>query len=229
VASIEGARRFRGAENTQWTFPSIDTYIESERKPNSPPPAPKAVRRGFIAVLGAIGLAVVVGTGSIVWSSMSGPGEQVVSGISVEPTQDLASVSPRELVIHISGEVTSPGIITLPEGSRVIDAVEMAGGHTSAAELESINLARLIIDGEHLIIPAVGEAGPDSARVGEWMSLSLASEQQLQELPGVGPAIASRIVAWREKNGPFRHVDDLLAVSGIGPATLEKFRDRVSP
>ncbi|MEK9536390.1 MAG: ComEA family DNA-binding protein, partial [Aquiluna sp.] len=64
---------------------------------------------------------------------------------------------------------------------------------------------------------------------GGLISISLASEQELQELPGVGPAIASRIVSWREVNGPFRHIDDLLAVSGIGPATLAKFRDLVTP
>jgi len=133
------------------------------------------------------------------------------------------------LVIHVSGEVMSPGIISLAEGSRVIDAVERAGGHTSLAALDAVNLARLVVDGEHLVIPGEGEEVVLSAAGNGLVSLSLASETELQELPGVGPAIASRIVSWREANGPFRHVDDILAVSGIGPATLEKFRDLVTP
>jgi competence protein ComEA len=179
--------------------------------------------------LGAIGVAVIVGAGSVVWSSMSSPVEQVIPDALSDSSRTVSVRGSTEVVVHVSGEVMRPGIISLAEGARVIDAVERAGGQTAQAALDSINLARLVIDGEHLVVPAEGEAEALTAGSSGLVSLSLASEQELQELPGVGPAIASRIVSWRDAHGPFRHVEDILAVSGIGPATLEKFRDRVTP
>lgn len=229
MASVEGVKRFLSAQRSEWVFPDFDHYDESRPERANPPRAPKRLRGGIIVALGTIGLAVVVGAGSVVWSSIKPPVEEVIVDAESESAQTIATEGSRELVIHVSGEVVSPGIISLAEGSRVIDAVERAGGNTSLAALDSINLARLVVDGEHLIIPAEGEVIVSSVAAGGLMSLSLASEQELQELPGVGPAIASRIVSWREVNGPFRHVEDILAVSGIGPATLEKFRDRVTP
>ena len=229
MATIEGVKRFFSAQKSEWDFPALDHHSASRPGPPDPPRAPKKVRAGIVVSLGAIGLAVVVGAGSVVWSSMRPPVEQVIPPTQSDSSQEVVSEESGELVIHISGEVLRPGIISLPEGSRVIDAVESAGGHTPQAALDAINLARQVVDGEHLIIPAEGEAVVPLVSGGGLISLSLASEQELQELPGVGPAIASRIVSWREANGPFRHVDDILAVSGIGPATLEKFRDRVTP
>jgi competence protein ComEA len=187
------------------------------------------VRGVASVVVGVVGLAIVLGAGNIVWSSMGHPAEETLDIAQSESGEAPAHQKARHLVVHISGEVVRSGIITLAEGSRVIDAVEEAGGHTPQAALDSINLARLVVDGEHLIIPVEGEEVTSPALGGGLISISLASEQELQELPGVGPAIASRIVSWREVNGPFRHIDDLLAVSGIGPATLAKFRDLVTP
>lgn len=229
MATIEGVKRFLGVQKSEWDFPALDHHSASCPGPSDPPRAPMKVRAGIVVSLGAIGLAVVVGAGSVVWSSMRPPVEQVIPPTQSDSSQKVVSEESRELVIHVSGEVLRPGIISLSEGSRVIDAVESAGGHTPQAALDAINLARQVVDGEHLIIPAEGEAVVPLVSGGGLISLSLASEQELQELPGVGPAIASRIVSWREANGPFRHVDDILAVSGIGPATLEKFRDRVTP
>jgi len=229
MASVDGVRRFLVSERAEWAFPGIDTFSSPHTESANPPRAPKKLRGGIIVSLGAIGLAVVVGAAGVVWSSLKLPVEEVIRDASSESSQTFATEDPRELVIHVSGEVMSPGIISLAEGSRVIDAVERAGGHTTLAALDAVNLARLVIDGEHLVIPAEGEEVVLSGAGSGLVSLSLASETELQELPGVGPAIASRIVSWREANGPFRHVDDILAVSGIGPATLEKFRDRVTP
>lgn len=151
----------------------------------------------------------------------------------------------NDLVVHVSGAVQSPGVVHLPPGSRVEDAPRAAGGTTEEADLAAINLARPVADGEQIQVPVPGEelpaataAGGDGGGVpaadggegeaagGGTIDLNTASAAELEELPGVGPSIAQRILEHREKNGPFTSVDGLLEVSGIGPATLEKIRDR---
>lgn len=156
------------------------------------------------------------------------------------------------VTVHVSGAVTEPGVIELPAGSRVDDAVEAAGGLTQEADLAAVNLARLLVDGEQIHIPEPGETPPvpapgpgggeDSGGAGASsdgspagagqgdapIDINTATAAQLEELPGVGPAIAERIIEHRELNGPFASVDDLQEVSGIGPATLEKMRDRAT-
>lgn len=140
----------------------------------------------------------------------------------------------RTVIIHVIGQVTRPGIVELDDGARVIDALDEAGGVTAEADVEALNLARVLTDGEQVYVPAVGEEvtarpGPSHQAAAGPISVSRADQGTLQTLPGVGPALASRIIAWRETNGPFREVSDLLAVSGIGPATLERFADQVIP
>lgn len=134
------------------------------------------------------------------------------------------------VIVHVVGAVERPGVISLPESSRVHDAVRLAGGLLDDAELGGVNLARIVFDGEQIVVPrqgdpvataSAGEAGP--------ISLSRADQATLETLPRIGPATAERIIAWREENGPFRSVEDLLAISGIGPATLAGLADRVVP
>ncbi|MDA2987726.1 MAG: ComEA family DNA-binding protein [Actinomycetota bacterium] len=140
----------------------------------------------------------------------------------VDPELALEAVSGTVLV-HVVGKVAEPGVVELPIGSRVQDAVEAAGGATNNKALESVNLARLVVDGEQIVVGApAGEA--TSSKI----SINSASAAQLDELPGVGPAIAERIVQWRETNGPFTSVDELTEVSGIGPSILEQIRDLAS-
>ena len=146
-----------------------------------------------------------------------------------------ASAAPSQVVVHVAGKVRRPGIVVLSPGARVIDAVKAAGGARHGVDLGAINLARLLVDGEQILVgvgpapgaaagaPAAGGAGGaggagvDSSGT---VNLNTASESQLEELPGVGPVTAAAIVTYREEHGAFTSVDQLLDVSGIGEATL---------
>ncbi len=125
-----------------------------------------------------------------------------------------------EICVHVKGAVINPGLYTLARGSRINDAVLAAGGASPEADLDRINLARHIDDGQELIIPGVAAEGVyhDDGRV----NINTASSDELCKLPGIGEALAARIIAHREKNGSFGSVDDLKKVSGIGNS---KFKD----
>ena len=131
--------------------------------------------------------------------------------------------------MHVLGAVERPGLYVLRADSRVVDALAAAGGSTDAAELAGVNLARRVEDGEQILVPVVGAvADPSAPPSGDGtVDLNTADQAALEELPGIGPALAERIVAWREDNGRFRTVDDLLAVPGIGEKVLEGLRDGV--
>jgi competence protein ComEA len=152
--------------------------------------------------------------------------------------------APTGVVVHVVGQVVAPGLVTLPAGARVADAVDAAGGPTDEADLSALNLARTVVDGEQLRVPAPGEevlpppaaggtdgtsgaSGGAAATGSAVVDLNSADEATLDTLPGIGPALAGRILAWREENGPFTSVDELDEVSGIGPAVLERLRDLV--
>lgn len=140
---------------------------------------------------------------------------------------------------HVVGEVASPGVVELEAGARVGDAVAAAGGATERAVLDGVNLARVVADGEQIVVPdaeaaAQGSVGGTDEAVdgsgggtGGAIDLNTAGAAELETLPRVGPALAQRIVEWRQRNGRFSSVDQLLDVSGIGQKTLDGFRDRV--
>jgi competence protein ComEA len=142
-----------------------------------------------------------------------------------------------KLVVHVVGAVHRPGLYRLREGTRVADAVARAGGATAKAELALLNLAAPLGDGQQVVVPGrapvpVGgsAAAPAVAAAPSGpVQLSTATAEQLDSLPGVGPATAAKIIAYRDAHGPFRSVDDLDAVPGIGPARLEQLRDLVVP
>ncbi len=170
------------------------------------------------------GLAVVVAWWW--WSGQPEPiqpvSEDVLIGdAQVDPRLTLEEVSGLVLV-HVVGKVTNPGVVELPAGARVQDAIDAAGGATREKALESVNLARPVIDGEQIIVGAAPDGTPSSV-----ISINSAGAEELDELPGVGPVIAERIVQWREENGPFSSVDELSEVSGIGPSIIEQIRDQV--
>lgn len=141
------------------------------------------------------------------------------------------------IFVHVVGEVYAPGVVELPPGSRVEAAIELAGGATPGAVLSGVNLARVVQDGEQIIVPnaSVTATGPSGSTppaggtaIGSVINLNSADLAALESLPGVGPALAQRILDWRSTNGQFGTVEQLLEVSGIGVKTLEGFRDRVT-
>jgi competence protein ComEA len=153
------------------------------------------------------------------------------------------TMAPSEVVVHVAGAVVSPGVRRLPPGSRVIDALDAAGGALPGADLPRINLAAPLVDGQQVYVPKPGEEVPVAAGAGlpggagdaggapvpgAPVDLNTATAEQLDTLPGVGPATASAIIAHREQHGPFTSVDQLLDVRGIGEAKLEQLRDLVS-
>ena len=147
-----------------------------------------------------------------------------------------AAKSHALLYVDVSGAVRRPGLYRLPDGSRVNDALVKAGGATRAADLTLVNRAAPVTDGEQVLVPVKVSAAAAPAAMGSSgaptsgpVHLNSATLEQLDALPGVGPATAQRIIDYRTKNGPFKSVDELDAVSGIGPAKLSELRDLVVP
>ncbi|HEX2029893.1 MAG TPA: ComEA family DNA-binding protein [Actinomycetota bacterium] len=148
------------------------------------------------------------------------------------------TASATSVFVHVAGWVRQPGVYELPEGSRVIDALELAGGPKRGAELSALNLAAVLTDGQQVIVPRRAEAGTSGAAgavptapgaaAGGLVNVNTATATELEELPGIGPVLAEAIVAYREEHGPFTSVDQLEDVSGIGPVTLEEIRDLVT-
>ena len=143
-----------------------------------------------------------------------------------------AGTAPR-LVVYVVGAVRHAGLVRLPEGARVADAVERAGGPTRRADLALVNLAAPVADGQQVVVPIRIPAGPGGAGAAASspakVSLASATLDQLDELPGIGPVTAQKILDWRQTHGPLRSVDDLDAIPGIGPARVEQLRDLVTP
>lgn len=158
------------------------------------------------------------------------PGTASASGV-----QPAAANAPgEEVVVDVSGKVREPGIVTLPVGSRVADAVDSAGGARRGAELDTLNLARVLVDGEQILVgvPPVAAAGSPSDPAGgvpdAKVNLNTATQEQLETLPGIGPVTATAIMDWRTEHGRFSSVDELLEIDGIGDATLADVRDLVT-
>ncbi|NYH54151.1 competence protein ComEA [Nocardiopsis arvandica] len=151
------------------------------------------------------------------------------------PSASEAAAAREDLVVHVGGEVEDPGLYTLPPGSRVADAVEEAGGALPEADLDLLNLARPLADGEQVLVgvppPAGGTGtghGTGAQGIGGPVNVNQADKALLETLPGIGPVIADNIIAHREEHGPFRGVDDLVNVSKIGEKVLDSLRPHVT-
>lgn len=158
--------------------------------------------------------------------------ESEAASVAAGPSAPQSSGEHADVVVYVSGAVASPGVLTLPSSSRVIDAITAAGGATPEADLESINLARILVDGEQIRVGVVGES-PPSASAGTGtdaqacVRLATATETELQTLPGVGPALAQRIISYRATPPRLTSVEELDDVPGIGPSLIEKIRPGV--
>lgn len=162
-------------------------------------------------------------------------GEPAAPGQAADPqAAPVAATEEADVVVDVAGKVRRPGIVTLPAGSRVHEAIEAAGGLRGDVDTTSLNLARTLTDGEQVlvgvepVVAAPAASGSASAAPGAVVDLNTATSEQLQELPGVGPVTAGAIVDWRTENGGFAAVEDLLQVTGIGEKTLATLRDLVT-
>jgi competence protein ComEA len=190
--------------------------------------------RGEIAGLIVVLVAVLVGAG--LWYARSLPRPVTIAASGSGAAEPVVSASPTStpLIVDVAGEVRKPGVYEFAEGQRVVDAIERAGGPLPKADLSLLNLAAMLVDGTQILVPKVGPAAPvvpggaEPGSVGGLININTASAVELEALSGIGEVLAATIVEFRTQNGPFATVDDLLDVSGIGPATLEEIRDHVT-
>jgi competence protein ComEA len=166
----------------------------------------------------------------------TGAAESPAEAAPLVAAADSGASSPAPpLYVHVVGAVRRSGLYRLREGSRVADAIRRAGGVNARADVSLVNLAAPLADGMQVFVPArppgggaVAASGGPTVPTGP-LSLASATIEQLDELPGIGPVTAQKIVDWRQAHGPFASVDDLDEVPGIGPARIEQLRDLVSP
>jgi len=181
------------------------------------------------------------------YASRGGPAAGISSSTSTAPVAGVVvasstSVPSPVLIVYVAGAVQSPGVYQVPGNARVQQAVLAAGGPAADADLDAMNLAAFILDGDRVYVPHRGAAVPavvgatsgaasagtsGSGQPATPIDLNRAAAEELDALPGVGPATAAAIVAYRERSGPFASIDDLLKVPGIGPAKVEALRSLV--
>jgi competence protein ComEA len=167
---------------------------------------------------------------AIIWVVSRSPSGEAVT-LRPVPTE-------KPIVVHITGAVPRPGVYALPEDARVQDVISAAGGFLAEADKETINLARILEDGEMLDIPYVAGYSPviptpvqniiTSGSETDLVNINTASSFELESLPAIGPATAQKIIEYREKNGPFVSIEDIINVSGIGPGNYERIKDLIT-
>ena len=138
----------------------------------------------------------------------------------------------EEITIHIIGEVKYPGIVILKTGQRIIDAIDAAGGETEEADLNKINLAQLLSDGDKIYVPSINdneiEEYKDTTSRSSTVNINTATLEELTSLPGIGESTAQRIIDYRKQNGKFKNIDDLKNVSGIGESKFNNLKEKIT-
>ncbi len=191
------------------------------------PPRPRL----RIAV-GAVVVLLLTGLGGAVVASLVAPRGAAVTVLDPSSAPGIDD-EVLMVVVHVLGAVAEPGLYRLPEGARVVDAIAAAGGFALDADRSGLNLARVLVDAEQVVVPVVGApsaagAGPPGIASDGRVNLNTADKDAVGTLPRVGPAMAERILAWRSANGGFRAIEDLMQVSGIGQRTFDAMRELVS-
>jgi competence protein ComEA len=153
--------------------------------------------------------------------------QEEVKGDSTEKQEDEAKQ--KIVLVDVKGAVVKSGVYELRQGTRVKDAIEAAGGFTDTADSKQVNLAALVQDEMVIYVPVVGEQAENGGSTGgdDKISINRATSEELQEIPGIGATRAEAIIQYREEKGPFKKIEDLLEISGIGEKTLEKMKDKI--
>jgi competence protein ComEA len=179
----------------------------------------------LVALMGGAGLWYVRALPKPVTIAEASPG----AALSASPTPTAPPI-----IVDVAGAVRRPGVYEFTDGERVIDAIERAGGALPKADLSLLNLAAPITDGTQILVPKTGPTAPGASppplggAPAGLININSATATELEALSGIGEVLAATIVEYRTTNGPFTAVDDLLDVSGIGPATLEEIRDQIT-
>lgn len=193
-----------------------------------------------VAVLAACGVAFAVWRVSVRQADGARFADAPAAASGVAEATGSATTSATAVVVHVAGAVRHPDVYRLGAGTRVIDAVKAAGGALASAKLDAIDLARLLVDGEQVYVPTAAEAaaggagggggggGGSGAVAGGKVCLNTATAEQLDALPGIGPATAKKIIDDRTAHGPFASVSDLQRVSGIGAKKVDSLKDLVT-
>ncbi len=160
---------------------------------------------------------------------------------SGRPIDLMPSPTPEPIVVYVTGAVERPGVYKIPSDGRLVDAVAAAGGFMEGADLTQINLAETVKDGQQIVIPGTSEFPTPQLVIGgggllvtptppagQLVNINTAAVDLLEQLPGIGPTTAQKIIEYREENGPFGRVEDLLKVPGIGPDTLDEIRGLIT-
>lgn len=197
-----------------------------------------AVTLGLVVLSAAVGWGILRGQAAPT-ESIALDGASTASAGTVDGAGHGSALAPAEgLYVHVLGEVVTPGLYIVDPDARLVDALAAAGGTLESADLQAVNLARPLSDGEQIVVPKIGaEPAPGSpgapgggggAGADGTVNLNTADQAALETLPRIGPALAQRIIDWRDENGRFRSVDDLLAVPGIGEKLLAGVREKVT-
>jgi competence protein ComEA len=186
--------------------------------------------RGILFLL----LMVVVLAAVVALQLLRPAAHPVILSTATPPPSSETTPTAHPLRVYVSGAVSHPDVYTLPPDSIVKDAMVAAGGPTEDADLDRINLASPVSDGQHVYVPRLGEVDPpvqppsDQSAPGSQININTADLAALDTLPGIGPVIAQRILDYRQANGPFDRIEDIMDVPGIGEGTFEKIRDLIT-
>jgi competence protein ComEA len=182
----------------------------------------------FLAIVGLVLTAVI-----LIQARRPAPQPMILSTATPQPTQ-LAAPTPYSVRVYVSGAVQHPDVYTLLQDSIVKDALEAAGGPTGEADLERINLALPVTDGQQVHVPRQGEDNPPVEppsrlpAIGSKVNINTADLATLESLPGIGPSLAQRIIDYRQAHGSFERIEDIMEVSGIGEAIFEGLQDLIT-